>query len=289
MPSKANLLSRVWALIRVTRGINLLMLVFTQYMVRYFLASRQSYSVRDLIFDWRLLLLSLATACIAAAGYIINDYYDLKIDAVNKPEKVVIDRQLTRKEALLSHLFLQVMGLVIAAIFSIKVFIVFLAAAFMLWFYSNYLKRTPMVGNILVAMLTGMAVLLPGLVFKERVHLAGIFAVYAFWISLIREIIKDMEDIRGDMKFGAKTLPVVWGYRKTKWVIYAITAMFVANLFWLSGKLGIWLTGAYLVLLVPLAYLIFALSQADTKKEFGRLSTWCKWLMFAGVLSMVFV
>lgn len=265
------------------------MLVFTQYMVRYFLASPKEYNLKNLILDWRLFLLSLATACIAAAGYIINDYYDLKIDAVNKPQKVVIDRQLTRKEALISHLFLQIMGLAISAVFSKKVFIVFLSAAFLLWFYSNYLKRTPLVGNVLVAMLTGMAVLLPGLVFKDRIHLAGIFAVYAFWISLIREIIKDMEDLRGDLKFGAKTLPVVWGYRKTKWVIYAITLGFVSNLFWLSGKLGVWLTGAYLVLLVPLAYLIFALSQADTKKEFSKLSTYCKWLMLAGVLSMVFV
>lgn len=272
----------------LTRFPNLLIIALTQYMSAIFLAGYPDRWIVKL-YDPKLFLLSASTLMIAAAGYIINDYYDIKIDYVNKPDKVVVGKLIKRRIVLASHIILNVLGIGIGFFLSLKVGGLNFLAGFLLWVYSNRLKRMPLIGNITIAFLTAMSIAIIAVYYQQNVSLLMAYAVFAFSINLVREIIKDMEDIRGDMRFGSKTLPIIWGLRRTKYFLFALIFLFVVILFFLSNQLGNHtLKLFFLFLIVPIVYLIYLLYRADTQKRFHRLSTFCKILMLAGILSMTF-
>ncbi|MBD0255477.1 MAG: geranylgeranylglycerol-phosphate geranylgeranyltransferase [Cytophagales bacterium] len=273
--------------LRLIRAGNLLIIVLTQYLVRIFLVGPKEEWLRHLA-DFRFFLLSLSTVLIAAAGYIINDYYDIKIDTINKPRRVVIGRMLRRRHAMFTHSAFNALGIGLGLLVGLKVAAVNLLAAFVLWLYSNQLKRRPFIGNFTVALLTAASLLVIVVYVPRNRFLVFTFALFAFFISLIREIIKDMEDLRGDATFGCQTLPIVWGIRRTKSLLYILIGSFLVILFTLSFYLREWIVFYFsLFVFLPTAWLTWRLARADTRKEFGYLSTWCKIIMLSGVLSMV--
>lgn len=269
--------------IRLTRAWNLVIIVFAQYFTAYFLSKAD-------IFDIDLFLLSLSTVLIAAGGYVINDYYDVKIDFVNNPDRVVIGKTIHRRFAILLHVALSVSGIFVGLLVSPELAGVNVFSVSVLWFYSNLLKRLPFIGNFTVALLTGFSIAILLLLYTTNTGLIIVYAVFAFFMTLIREIIKDMEDLKGDNTYGCKTLPIVWGIRKTKLVLYVIIILFsviVAVINYVYVKLPM----IYFVMLlfVPLAWLTLRLVQADTKKDFGWLSSFCKVIMLLGILSMALI
>jgi len=266
----------------------LLIIGLTQYLAVIFLVAHPE-NWYGKIFDFHLFLLSSSTILIAAAGYIINDYYDIKIDYVNKPHKVVVGKLVKRRIVLASHVILNFFGIAIGFYLSIWVGIINFLAGFLLWIYSNKLKRQPLIGNVVIAILTGLAILVVAVYFQRNVSLLLNYSVFAFSINLVREVIKDMEDLRGDMRFGSKTLPIIWGLRKTKYFLYGLIGIFVFILFILSHQLdNLILNVFFIVLIVPIVYLIYLLYRADSQRRFHQLSTYCKFLMLAGISSMVF-
>lgn len=250
--------------------------------------------------DWRLLVLVLSTVSIAAGGYIINDYYDIKIDLVNKPERVVIGKSVTRRYAILYHTLLSITGVLLGLALNWRIGAINFASAFLLWWYSNDLKRQPFIGNFVVALLTAIAVMMvDGLYTASNwrnglsadVHYLIIsYALFAFFMTLIREIIKDMEDLKGDDTFGCRTLPIVWGIRRTKLLIYFILVIFVIVVV-LLNLISTELPFYYFVVFLfpPLLWLIYKLIRADTKKDYARLSNFCKFIMLLGILSLAFI
>ncbi|MGI9541860.1 MAG: geranylgeranylglycerol-phosphate geranylgeranyltransferase [Cyclobacteriaceae bacterium] len=275
--------------INLIRWPNLLILVFTQYLGAIFLIGPKEQYL-EYILDPKLFLLVLGTAMITAAGYIINDYYDVKIDEINKPERVVVGRILKRRVAMFTHTALSIAGIGLGLLVSWKVGAINSLAAFLLWWYSNRLKRLPLVGNVVVSFLTALALGLLAVYFDMNQRLILIYAVFAFFISLIREMIKDMEDLKGDATFGCRTLPVVWGIRKTKLLVYLVGLIFAGLLMYLAFSIEQPLLIYYfLVLLIPTFYLFLRLAKADTVKEFSFLSRFCKILMLCGVISMMFL
>ena len=272
------------SLLRLTRFWNLLIIGLAQYCTAGFLISTET------IFDIRLFLLSTSTILIAAAGYIINDYYDVKIDLINKPERVVIGKGITRRYALLFHTVLSVTGVAIGFLLNWKIGVINFTCAFLLWLYSNALKRLPFVGNLTVALLTGLSIFIVNLLYPPMVVLVGIYSLFAFFITIVREIIKDLEDLRGDDTFGCKTLPIVWGIRGTKLFTYFLLALFVLLvivLHQLSTPLPINFFSWSLFL--PIVMLVGWLVRADTRRDFYQLSQFCKVIMLAGILSMAFL
>lgn len=272
------------SLLRLTRFWNLLIIGLAQYCTAGFLISTET------IFDIRLFLLSTSTILIAAAGYIINDYYDVKIDLINKPERVVIGKGITRRYALLFHTVLSVTGVAIGFLLNWKIGVTNFICAFLLWLYSNALKRLPFVGNLTVALLTGLSIFIVNLLYPPMVVLVGIYSLFAFFITIVREIIKDLEDLRGDDTFGCKTLPIVWGIRGTKLFTYFLLALFVLLvivLHQLSTPLPINFFSWSLFL--PIVMLVGWLVRADTRRDFYQLSQFCKVIMLAGILSMAFL
>ena len=274
--------------LKLTRFPNLLIIGLTQYFSVVFLVAHPETWPEKLL-DFKLFLLSSSTILIAAAGYIINDYYDIKIDYVNKPDKVVVGKLVKRRIVLFSHAALNVFGIAIGFYLNLYVGVINFIAGFMLWIYSNRLKRMPFIGNLVIASLAGLSILVVAIYYQRNYSLLINYAVFAFSINLVREVIKDMEDLRGDMRFGSKTLPIIWGLRKTKYFLYGLIILFVFTLFYLSNQLENQILNLFfLLLIVPIIYLIYLLYRADSQRRFHQLSTFCKLLMLAGISSMVF-
>ena len=268
----------------LTRFWNLLIIGLAQYCTAVFLFSP------DTVFDTRLFLLTVSTVLIAAGGYVINDYYDVKIDLINKPERVVVGKSITRRYALLIHTLLSLTGVGIGFLLSWKIGLVNAGCAFLLWLYSNALKRLSFIGNFTVALLTGLSIFIVNVLYPPWSVLTCIYALFAFFITLVREIIKDLEDLKGDDTFGCRTLPIVYGIRKTKMVNYFLLILFsmvVISLNQLVTPLPMEFFAWSLFL--PMAAFSGWLVRADTRRDFYQLSQFCKVIMLAGILSMAFL
>jgi 4-hydroxybenzoate polyprenyltransferase len=244
----------------------------------------------DSLLDIRLFLLAGSTIFIAAGGYIINDYYDVKIDLINKPKRVVIGKEVPRRYALLFHTFLSVLGVGVGFVLDWKIGLMNTGCAFLLWLYSNALKRLPFIGNFTVALLTGLSIFLVNLLYPPIVLPVVIYSLFAFFITLVREIIKDLEDLKGDDTFGCKTLPIVWGVRGTIYFTHSLLLLFLL----LVLALHHWVAPLPMIffacfLFLPMAVVVGWLARADTRKDFYQLSQFCKVIMMLGILSMAFL
>ncbi|HEV7781248.1 MAG TPA: geranylgeranylglycerol-phosphate geranylgeranyltransferase [Chitinophagaceae bacterium] len=260
----------------------------------------------------RFILLVLASLFIAAAGYIINDYFDINIDEVNKPHKMVVDRVISRRWAIAWHFMLSTGGVlltIIALPFLQKWYLVLtnILCVALLWFYSTNFKKQLLTGNIVISLLTAWTILI---IFFSKFdlsdafgagntathkffRLAILYAGFAFIISLIREAIKDMEDMRGDMKYGCRTMPIVWGVNATKvytavWLIVLIAILVILQVYVLQFKW--WLPVAYSIpaIIFPLLIILFKLKKSSAPKDFHFLSSMTKLVMLTGILSMIF-
>lgn len=282
---------------RLIRSGNLLMVAITQLFAYYFL-TRHVYWYY--LFDFDFLALMFCTILVAAGGYIINDYMDVKLDLVNKPGKVIIGNSISRRSAIKLHLVINFVALFFAYAIGKKVFLLVLVSAAMLWLYSQFLKKTYLAGNVLVGLLTAFTLLIL-LVFDGEVNQNAIwiFALFAFVATLIREIIKDTEDMRGDAKFKAKTLPIVLGVRKTKNILLGLQLTLIIIVFVYltlfgaisnsSGRIAfLCIIYNLFIVVVPAIVNLWLLKTADVKADFTRLSLLSKINMLAGIIGMVF-
>ena len=282
------------ALPMLVRWPNLLIMLLCLVLVRTGLLLPEL-PLRQSLLAPRFGLLVLAALLIAAAGYIINDYYDVKIDAINRPDRLVIGRVVRRRKAMLAHVILSGAGVLLAGWLHPVLGFVTLGTALLLWGYSARFKRVALVGNASIATLTAALVLLPELQLQlarqEANSVVWPYALAAFLLTMIREIVKDVEDMRGDAQHGCRTLPLVVGVARTKWVAGFFLACLTLLTLGATGRLfasGHWPLGSWLVLLVllPMAQLVRLLIRADRQQHFHHLSAWCKAIMLAGVLSM---
>ncbi len=274
----------ITAFLQLTRFWNLLIIGLAQYFTAIFLIDKNSWQ------DLNLFLLVTSTVMIAAAGYIINDYYDVKIDYINKPEKVVVGKRIVRRVAMLFHLLLSAAGILVGLYLSIWIAVFNTFAVLALWLYSVSFKRLPFTGNFVVALLTGMAIALVEVYYQTGSLLVFIYAIFAGSITLIREVIKDMEDLKGDNTFGCKTLPIIWGIRGTKAFIYTLMFFFAFVVIMLNHfYVGVSWLYFFFFLYIPSAWLLYKLHRADTKKQYHHLSQLCKLIMLMGIISMLLI
>lgn len=301
----------VGSFLKLVRYPNLIFVVLTQLGLHYLvvLPILRDAQVVSTLNHLDIALLILSTVLIAAGGYIINDYFDVQIDRVNKPDRVYIDRTIRRRVAILIHQVFAGIAVLIGVYLAWKVgnlklmFIQPIVIGF-LWIYSTSYKKRPLTGNIVVAFLTAFVVLIVGLyqtnLFRDPEAAYGAYAVFvrlffyfvfAFLVSLMREIVKDMEDAEGDERFGSRTLPILIGVNKSKWVVYGVAAVTFALVLWIQYARFIYsdyLTIIYLLqtLQVPLGVIVWQLYVADSPKHFRRVSTLIKLLMLMGIFSM---
>jgi 4-hydroxybenzoate polyprenyltransferase len=300
------------AFFKLIRLPNLFFIALTQALFQFciYYPLYEGYIPRDDTF--RFVLLVLASVLIAAAGYIINDYFDINIDEVNKPEKMIVGRVIRRRWAIAWHLLLSITGIILTmlALPVLQKWYLVLGNTFcvaILWFYSTTFKRKLLIGNILISLLTAWTVLF---IFFSKVsvsdallpeHLsqpklfrfAFLYAGFAFIISLIREAIKDIEDMPGDARYGCRTMPIAWGINTTKvytavWLIILIVILVVIQVYVLQFRW--WWAVVYCILFIiaPLVHIFLQLFRASTTKQYHALSTQAKLVMLTGILSMIF-
>ncbi len=253
-------------------------------MVRGFLIFDRPFLWKE---DYGFHLLVLSTVLIAAGGYIINDYFDIKIDRINKPHRVWIGKTISRRSALLTHQIFS--GLAILLVFPLgwKAVGIHIFSTGLLWLYASGFKKKPFIGNFVVALLTALVIAEVAIIYSPANRLIYMYAVFAFFINLIREIVKDMEDIRGDEHHGARTLPILYGIHKTKNFLYMLMGIFLVSMFFFMYKVAdirIRLFSGFLLTLW--AILLFFITRADRKAHFSRISDLCKWFILAGLLSL---
>lgn len=276
---------------------NLLIISISQVFAYYFLTPGMS--ATHLVQPEFLKLLA-ATFMVAAAGYIINDYMDVMLDLVNKPEKVIVGKSISRRWAMFLHFLLNTMAFVLAYSINKKIGLMVLGCSLCLWIYSQLLKKTYLSGNILVALLTAFTLWIL-FMFDSNMMKAGIwvYGIFAFLTTLIREIIKDTEDMRGDQKFKCRTLPIVLGIRRTKEILFWMQLVlitltmaycsFFAALSVSSNKIYmVFLMYMVILVLTPMVLSAWYIKTADVKKDFSRLSFISKLVMVFGIVSMAF-
>lgn len=275
--------------LRLIRVNNLIIIFFTQYFTAIFLIDSQFRNLR-LSQDYSLFLVTLSTVLIAAAGYLINDYHDVKIDAINRPKSILVGKILQRREMLLVYSFLNASALVLGFLVSFKILAIHLFSIASLWFYSAYLKKVAFWGNFLVALLTAFTILIISVYYKSNYLTVGLYASLAFFVSLIREIVKDMEDVKGDAVYGSHTLPIIYGQRGAKRYIYVTAILFLAGLFVFDFYIDLWsfwIIG--IILSAEILILLYFIYWADTKDKFHFCSNFCKAILLSGVISMIWV
>jgi 4-hydroxybenzoate polyprenyltransferase len=285
------------AFFRLIRISNILIMLITLVLSYYCL---NDYLLAEDLFQPRFIILVIATLLTAAGGYIINDYYDVKLDLVNKPQKVIVGNTISRRWAILLHTSFNVLAVLLGLAVNLKVALAIIVCSALLYIYSIYFKKQFLSGNLLIAFLSGFMLILLWLFNKSTpVVLVSSYAVFAFMSTLLREIIKDTEDMKGDSRFNCRTLPIVIGVRKTKKVLQVINGLFILLLLIYIGmiteniafrySLTKSIYNYYLLLftVVPAIGLSYSLYRADVKKDFSRLSSYVKLIMLAGILSMV--
>lgn len=290
---KLHLRKSFGAFFRLVRLPNLLIILAAQFLIRIFVIGPKE-DWKNILTNPSFLLLCSATLLIAAAGYIINDYYDIKIDLANNPKRVVIGKVFTRRVALFTHFILNLLAIFISLFLGWGIFITVFISGFLMWYYSNTLKRLALWGNITISLLTGVSIYYISFLSDKNVNIVILYAVFAFAISLIREIIKDMEDIKGDAQYGCKTLPIVWGIKNTKYFIFCISFFFILALvvigFIFTERYNSFLAGYFGLALFPFfVFLLARLHKAETEKDYRQLSSLSKIIMLAGLASIVLI
>ena len=259
------------------------------------------------------ILLVVSSVLIAAAGYIINDYFDINIDQINKPTANVVDKIVSRRWAMAWHFVLSGVGILLSAWVAWRTgFWYILLGNFMcvllLFGYSVSLKRKLLFGNILISLLTAWVILVIGLaeftspVFTSSkiveasgkiIRISLLYGGFAFISSLIREAIKDIEDMQGDEKYGCRTMPIVWGVNSAKvyiavWLVVILALLIILQVY--VARFEWWWAMAYSIVFIigPFVIIFLQLYKAKNQKDYHRLSNWTKLVMLTGILSMIF-
>jgi 4-hydroxybenzoate polyprenyltransferase len=293
--------------LNLIRWKNLLLIALVQVLIKYALFEPFGVTITLNWFGFSLLVLS--TLCIAAAGNIINDIYDVETDTINKPNKVIVGQSVSEKTAYTLFIICNVIGVVIGFYLSNLVgkngfFALFVIISGLLYIYASYLKQMVLIGNIVISILVALSILIVGLFElipvitpqNQETQLTFFkilldYALFAFVITFVRELAKDIEDVEGDETTGLRTLPIAVGRER------AIKILFVTTLLPLMGVIYYIITylykypiaiGYFLIgIVAPLIYISIKSFNAKSKKELQHISTLLKLVMLMGMLSLV--
>ena len=297
--------------LKLIRYQNLLLLAFMQLIFRFGFLKFQDIFLS--LADWQYGLLVLSTLLIAAAGYVINDILDQETDYDNRPESTIVGKDISEKAAYNLYFILNIAGVGIGYYLASVIHKPSFAGAFIiisatLYMYATSLKQMLLIGNIIVALLLSFSVLiiglfdlLPATYDGNQVEMGVMFsilidyAVFAFILNLIREIVKDMEDVDGDYNQGMSTLPIVLGVSRTAKVVSVLGIIATVILLWyinsnlMLSKLYYAVIYGLLLIVGPMIFFVVKVWNAKSKKDFHLLSTVLKWIIFFGILSKLVI
>ena len=277
------------SLFSVIRLYNIFIIIIAQYFTSIFIISIDN-SISSILFDFQLFLLILSSSIAIASGYIINNFYDYEKDLINKPVKSKIDKVVRKRTKLSLYIILNFLCIYTSSLVSWKSVIFFSIYIFMIWFYSHKLKRILFIGNIVSSLLSVIPFLLILIYYKNFELIIFMYAIFLFLVVYMREIIKDLENIKGDFTLNYRTIPVVYGEQLSKYLLMVISFAVVIIVYLL---LTFFDTGMmyyyYYFSIATLLLFTIVLWKYNSKKYYNLLHNLLKFLIVLGVLSIVLI
>jgi len=292
---------KIVSLFSVVRGYNIPIIILAQYLSAIFILAPEKRAL-DILLDFYLFLIVFASAVTIASGYIINNFYDSQKDLINRPNKSMLDRLVSQKTKLTVYFSLNFLAVLMAGIVSWRAFLFFSAYIFLIWFYSHKIKKYPIVGNLtaaFMAVIPFFAILLyfyNSISFEEienhRSHFVVIsaHAMFLFLLLLIREMIKDLENLKGDLANDYHTIPITYNEKVSKKIITVLTFLTIIPVYILVdiydvGYMDIYFYACFIVLI----FFLFYLWKSNSKEQFLLLHNVLKFLIVSGVFCIVLI
>jgi len=283
------LIMKIVSLFSVIRGYNIPIIILAQYLSAIFILAPEKKPLQ-VILDIYLLLIVIATALTIASGYIINSFYDSKKDIINRPNKSTLDRLVSQKTKLSVYFTLNFAVAFLAIFISWRAFLYFSVYIFLIWFYSHKVKKFVIVGNLMATLMAILPFFALLLYYKNFYEVIICHATFLFLLILIREMIKDLENIKGDLANDYKTIPILYGELTSKKIITLLTILTVIPIFLLIEKFEIGNMDLYFYscLLILLLFLL-KLWKSDTKEHYLLLHNVLKFLIVSGVFCIFLI
>lgn len=283
------LLMKILSLFSVVRGYNIPIIVLAQYLSSIFILAPERRAL-DVILDWRLFILVFVSTLTIASGYIINNFYDSEKDLINRPNKSMLDRLVSQKTKLQVYFALNFLATALAFIISFRAAFFFAVYIFLIWFYSHKLKKYPIIGNLTASLLAVLPFFGILLYFKNFYYVIFAHATFLFLLILIREMIKDLENIKGDIANNYQTIPVRFGEKVSKQVVTILTIATVVPVYILIEKFDVGYMDIYFYLtFIVLIGFLFKLWQSNLHSDYVHLHNTLKILIVAGVFCIVLI
>ncbi|MEP0214830.1 MAG: geranylgeranylglycerol-phosphate geranylgeranyltransferase [Cellulophaga sp.] len=284
-----HLVLKFLSLFSVVRGYNILVIALAQYLASIYILA-PNLPLRRVVFDLNLFIIVLVSAMVIASGYIINNFYDSEKDLINKPKKTMLDRLVSQRTKLTTYFVLNFLAVFFASYVSFKAVLFFSSYIFGIWYYSHKLKKIPFLGNFVSATLAITPFFVVFVYYKNFETVIFVHAIFLFLLILAREMIKDLENIAGDLAQNYKTIPVIYGAKTSKIAITILIASSLVPSLLLIYNFDVGHMHYYfkLAVLLLVIFLIF-LWKSDTKKQYNTLHNILKFVIISGVFSILLV
>jgi 4-hydroxybenzoate polyprenyltransferase len=287
--NKRSIFYKFFSLLSVVRGYNVLLIVIAQYLTAIFIFSPNE-TLKSVLFDSNLFFVVLASACVIASGYIINNFYDADKDKINRPVKAKIDAIVNQKTKLKIYFFLNFVGFFFGFLVSWRAALFFAIYIFAIWFYSHKIKKYPLTGLFLASMLSILPFFVIFVYYRNFSKVIFVHAVFLFLILLSRELIKALENIKGDVLLNYKTVPISYSEPFAKKLITFFLALTFIPIYvlWEYPEIGLmkyyfYATGIVLIILIALLW------TSKSQKKYLVLHNIIKFVLFVGVFSLVLI
>lgn len=283
------LLLKFLSLFSVVRGYNILIIVIAQYLTSIYILA-PDLPVKDVLFDPNLFLLILASSMVIAGGYIINSFYDSEKDLINRPTKTKLDHLISQKKILALYFVLNFLSVIVASYVSFRAVLFFSIYIFGIWFYSHKLKKIPLLGNITSAILSITPFFVVFIYYGNFQQVIFVHAMFLFLILSMREIIKDLENIKGDLALNYRTIPVVWGEKWAKLNITGLLLLTAVPIYLLVNYYDVGHMIYYFYLsIILLVVFLFMVWKSREKLHYLVLHNILKFIIVFGVFCILFI
>lgn len=284
-----HILIKFFSMFSVVRGYNILIIVIAQYLTSIYILAHDR-PLREVVLDLNLFMLVLASASTIAAGYIINNFYDSEKDLINRPNKSMLDRLVSQNTKLSFYFVLNFLAVVMASYVSFKTVIFFSLYIFGIWFYSHKLKKLPFIGNLTSAILTITPFFAIFIYYKNFETVIFFHAMFLFLIISMRELTKDLENIKGDLAQNYLTIPVVYGENVSKVMLTVLALFTLIPTLLLVAYFDIGHMNYFFYLSTLLLFLVILLLwKSKTKTHYLILHNVLKFIIVAGVFCIVLI
>jgi len=284
-----HVLLKFFSMFSVVRGYNILMIVLAQYLAAIYILAPHL-SLNKVVFDLYLFFLVIASALVVASGYIINNFYDAEKDLINKPTKSMLDRLVSQRFKLTTYFLLNFSAVFVASYVSFRAVFFFSAYIFGIWFYSHKLKKVPFVGNFVSAMLAITPFFAVFVYYKNFENVIFVHAIFLFLLILAREMVKDLENITGDLAQNYRTIPIIYGISISKICISILILLTLIPSLLLIYEFNVGYMNYYFMGCIALLLLFFILLlEAKKKKDFVWLHNILKLIIIVGVFSILLI